>query len=464
MQPGDRIVVIDRAGHIHGVPFARYCQRRGVVVTPDDNGSVEVCLDGDTLNVTLPSHYVLRDVPNDPTPPLLLHHRGAHRLLPCALGQLAVRRLSVVRMATRTVTIDNPERVVALLCEAVVDRLHLTTDHICVLQGVPYNVNDKWLVPRYYGVLFDGPRCGRDDPRIFRSIPDASALPLLGLESGATVPVKSGASVRLGRGLVGTLHHYPLVHPQRYTIAYDGPVDSTVSTAIEAFDATVPALPLPLLPLPSKDELVELLVNTSGEDVRHVAANYLRTALNEIHRHQCQYPWANAIDLSTEVMYGYDRWSPSGDGYQVLDDEDMEWITAAFQRLGYGVLVHDVDDDYLFSIKLPGHCSNQCDGMDTDELMRRRYSVDDDDRTPRDYARAQFRSHRLFYPRSFGRIRHIGVLRCVPRLLGWLRAARIALADPARPGVLAAEQSAVDAAMVAPVFTAGALGKRARGE
>ena len=33
-------------------------------------------------------------------------------------------------------------------------------------------------------------------------------------------------------------------------------------------------------------------------------------------------------------------------------------------------------------------------------------------------------------------IRRRGLLKCVPRLLGWLRAARIALADPRRPGVL----------------------------
>ena len=94
--------------------------------------------------------------------------------------------------------------------------------------------------------------------------------------------------------------------------------------------------------------------------------------------------------------------------------------------------------------------------------MRRRYSVGDDGRTPGDYARAQFRSHRVFYPRPFQRIRQIGVLRCVPRLLGWLRAARIALADPARPGVLEMVNMAVDDAMRAPVFTEGALGKRKR--
>ena len=35
-------------------------------------------------------------------------------------------------------------------------------------------------------------------------------------------------------------------------------------------------------------------------------------------------------------------------------------------------------------------------------------------------------------------IRRRGLLKCVPRLLGWLRQARIALADPSRPGAMAA--------------------------
>ena len=56
----------------------------------------------------------------------------------------------------------------------------------------------------------------------------------------------------------------------------------------------------------------------------------------------------------------------------------------------------------------------------------------------------------------------MGVLRCVPRLLGWLRSARIRLADPSRPGVLEMVNVAVDDAMEAPVFTEGALGKRKR--
>ena len=463
MQTGDRIVVINRARHTHGIPFAQYIRRRGAVVvpaTPDKHRHVKVRLDGDDDDVTLPWHYVVLDV-DDPTPPLLLHHRGAYRILPCALGQPAVKQLSIVQMPTKTVTIDDPKHVVAHLCEAVVDRLNLTVDHLCILQGVPWRVNGQWLVPRYYGVLFDGPLCGRDDPRIFRSIPSASALPLLRLAPDA--------SVNLGRGLTANLHHFPLVDPWRDTTAYDGPVDSSVSNAIQAFDATISALPCAPLDsgmcrslVPSKDEVFDLLANVSAENVQHVAANYLRTALNEIQMHRCRWPDVHGVDLSTETMYGYDRWSPSGDGYQVLDEEDMDWLTAAFQRMGYGVLVHDVDDDCLFSIQFPGHCLNLCNSLDTDELMRRRYSVGDDDRTPSDYARAQFRSHRVFYPRPFTRIRYMGVLRCVPRLLAWLRSARIVLADPARPGVLAAEEAAVDAAMLQPVFTDGALGKRGR--
>jgi len=34
--------------------------------------------------------------------------------------------------------------------------------------------------------------------------------------------------------------------------------------------------------------------------------------------------------------------------------------------------------------------------------------------------------------------RSASALKCIPRLLGWLRQARIALADPRRPGAMAA--------------------------
>ena len=68
----------------------------------------------------------------------------------------------------------------------------------------------------------------------------------------------------------------------------------------------------------------------------------------------------------------------------------------------------------------------------------------------------------ILYPRTFVQVRQRGVLRCVPRLLAWLRSARIVLANPSRPGVLAAEEAAVDAAMAAPVFSEGSLGKRER--
>jgi len=47
-------------------------------------------------------------------------------------------------------------------------------------------------------------------------------------------------------------------------------------------------------------------------------------------------------------------------------------------------------------------------------------------------------------------IRRRGVLKCVPRLLGMLRAARIALADPRRPGALDALAAERDAALTEP--------------
>ena len=46
-------------------------------------------------------------------------------------------------------------------------------------------------------------------------------------------------------------------------------------------------------------------------------------------------------------------------------------------------------------------------------------------------------------------VRRRGLLKCVPRLLGWLRAARIALADPRRPGAMEALTQDRDAALAA---------------
>lgn len=44
-------------------------------------------------------------------------------------------------------------------------------------------------------------------------------------------------------------------------------------------------------------------------------------------------------------------------------------------------------------------------------------------------------------------VRQRGMLKCVPRLLGWLRAARIALANPSRPGAMEALTQERDAAL-----------------
>jgi len=58
-------------------------------------------------------------------------------------------------------------------------------------------------------------------------------------------------------------------------------------------------------------------------------------------------------------------------------------------------------------------------------------------------------------------IRRRGLLKCVPRLLGWLRAARIALADPRRPGALEglAEERAEALAETAPPHWANKEGE-----
>ena len=118
------------------------------------------------------------------------------------------------------------------------------------------------------------------------------------------------------------------------------------------------------------------------------------------------------------------------------------------RRLGYSMTVRPMDDECPITVGLPGRATKRSAILDRiDRNVRAR--------------KAEFHFH--LYGRSFRQVRARGVLKCVPRLLGWLRAARISLDDPVKhPDKLTAAIDAMEADMAAPA--AGVTLKRSAAE
>ncbi len=114
------------------------------------------------------------------------------------------------------------------------------------------------------------------------------------------------------------------------------------------------------------------------------------------------------------------------DGYMKdLEYDEMVQAVPYMRRLGYEVtLFSDFDDSCPFSLNFVG---DQFPPIHETEARLKAYARGE-------YSRFLIHLHGT----SPAQIRRRGLLKCVPRLLGWLRAARIALADPRRPGAMEA--------------------------
>ena len=108
-----------------------------------------------------------------------------------------------------------------------------------------------------------------------------------------------------------------------------------------------------------------------------------------------------------------------------LEYDDLVSVVPFVRRLGYEVtLFSDEDPECPFSLGFVGY---QFPWIHATEPRLKAYARGE-------YDRYLIHLHGTSPMQS----RRRGLLKCVPRLLGWLRSARIALADPRRPGAIAA--------------------------
>lgn len=118
------------------------------------------------------------------------------------------------------------------------------------------------------------------------------------------------------------------------------------------------------------------------------------------------------------------------DRHALYDVGHQQHLVPFLQRLGFGVLCWSPITDTLVSLSFPGHAH------------RRRSELLDWQARTRGSARAG--EMRYVYPRSFAQVRMRGAIRCVPRLLGMLRAARLRLVNPAADARAACAAAQVD--------------------
>lgn len=154
--------------------------------------------------------------------------------------------------------------------------------------------------------------------------------------------------------------------------------------------------------LPTADELVDALTNNL------YLVSVLRACAIES-KHPPLGP--HRLDL-------YDDHVVNG-SYQ-LDFSDIGFggkqaIAPFLRRLGYNVEMYESNYDYPMSVHF--ETDRPCEIADRNDICIR--SLED---SPRAY----------LYGRSFQHVRQRGVIKCVPRLLGWLRTARISIDDPTK--------------------------------
>ena len=179
----------------------------------------------------------------------------------------------------------------------------------------------------------------------------------------------------------------------------------------------------PHLPLPTADELVEALATDS----------YLTGMLSLVRKDA--YAGYSGVDIIDNRILGTVK--DEGVYAALVDIPPSERLLRVpfLQRLGFGVIVFirgddgdetEARDNCPFQVQFPGSTKTLHSRISKHESWLREQPY-----RPQPYMVCM-------WPRSFKQVRQRGVLKCVPRLLGWLRSARIALADPSRPSNTAA--------------------------
>ena len=136
---------------------------------------------------------------------------------------------------------------------------------------------------------------------------------------------------------------------------------------------------------------------------------------------QHQHLGCNCADMS---LASFDQ-DEDDDHLQSLGYDDLVSVVPHVRRLGYAVtLFSDKDANCPFNVEFPGKQARTY-------LCNHRVRLTEFEECGREYL---IRLHGTAPAQVLRR----GLLKCVPRLLGWLRQARIALADPRRPGAIEA--------------------------
>ena len=143
-----------------------------------------------------------------------------------------------------------------------------------------------------------------------------------------------------------------------------------------------------------------------------------------------QYVELGATSAAMHPAFFYDK--DHGPKLHELSYDDLMAAVPYVRRLGYDVTIYSAPyTDCPFTVNFPNISGNTRYlhnlHLDLVDYLRRV----EENTLKRGYA---MRLHGT----APEQCRRRGLLKCVPRLLGWLRAARIALADPRRPGAIEA--------------------------
>jgi hypothetical protein len=169
------------------------------------------------------------------------------------------------------------------------------------------------------------------------------------------------------------------------------------------------------VPLPTAEQVCEATATDQ----------FLMAALRFVAKHQNM--GCGGVDLHEEWI------EEDADKFNVTDAEYVNDTSGRatrlamipyLQRFGFQITrFHSEDIECLMSIRFPGHATKK------KEVLRDEQRFVESDGTTRRFT--------FYYGRSFRQVRLRGLVKCIPRLLGWARIAKIRAMDPTRhPKVL----------------------------
>jgi hypothetical protein len=185
-----------------------------------------------------------------------------------------------------------------------------------------------------------------------------------------------------------------------------------------------------MLPRAEQDAATAPLPSLEETTARMASDWVLSFMLRTIHAHMAL-QGCGGVDLFRENIVGdpfgdaplghmdYDRFEQ----LEGMDGVDLAQRVPYLRRLGFHVWMGGCDQSYVFTVAFPGR---------RDTLYSRTAHAE------ADRATGQYRRFPQLCGRAPAYVRALGVVKCVPALLSWLRRARIALAAPDRSGGLAA--------------------------